>query len=45
MVQSNLYKMNTLWTTQKWSSLAGGRLKKHLHRMGTKQTWLFLAGF
>ena len=30
LVQSNLYKMTTLGTTQKWSAWAGGRLIKPL---------------
>ena len=45
LLQSNLYKTTTLGTTQKWSSWAGGRLIKHLHKTTTKQMWSLLAGF
>ena len=44
-LQSNLYKMTSLGTTQKWLSWAGGHLVKHLYKMATKQMWSFLAGF
>ena len=45
IVQSDLYKMTTLGTTQKWSSWAGGCLMKQLYKMTTNQVWLFLAAF
>ena len=44
-LQSNLYKMTTLGTTQKWSSWKGGRLIKILYQVTTNQIWSFLAGF
>ena len=37
IVQSNLYKITTLGTNQKWSSWAGGCLIKHLYKTATKQ--------
>ena len=42
---SNLYKMTTIETTQKWSSWVGGCLIKHLHKTATKQMQPSLAGF
>ena len=45
VVQSNMYKTTTLGNTQKWSSWAGGHLKKHLYKMATKHMYLFFAGF
>ena len=44
-IQSNLYKMTTLGTTQKWSSWASGCLIKHLYTITTKQMWSSLAGY
>ena len=44
-VQSNLYKMITLGTTQKLLSWGGGHFMKHLYKTTTKQMWSFLAGF
>ena len=43
--QSNLYKMTTIGTTQKWSSWTGGHLIKHLYKTTTNQIWSILAGF
>ena len=37
--QSNLYKTNTLGTTQKWSSRKGCCLLKHLQKTTTRQMW------
>ena len=37
MLQSNLYKMTTLETTQKWSSWKGGHLIKNLYQTTTNQ--------
>ena len=44
VIQSNLYKMTTFGTTQKWSSWKGGCLVKNLYQATTNQIWLFLAG-
>ena len=44
-IQQNLFKTTTFGTTQKWSSLAGGRLIKHLYETATKKMWSSLAGF
>ena len=46
LIQSNLYKMTTLGTRQKWSSWTGGRLIKHLHKWPqTKsgRSWQFVS--
>ena len=44
-IQSNLYKMTTLGTTQKWSSWTGGRLIKNLCKTTSNKIWSFLTGF
>ena len=44
-IQSHLYKMITLGTTQKWSSWTGGRLIKHLYKMTTNQIRSFFGRF
>ena len=44
-LQSNLCKMTTLGTTQKWSSWAEGHLIKHLYKTANNQMWSLLAGF
>ena len=44
IIQSNLYKMTTLGTTQERSSWASGHLTKHLYKTTTNQMWSFLAG-
>ena len=38
-LQSNLYKTNTLGTTQKWPSRTDGSLLKHLHKTTIKKMW------
>ena len=44
-IQSNLYKMTTLGTPQKWSSWTSGRLVKHLCKITSNKIWSFLTGF
>ena len=44
-IQSNLYKMTTLGTTQKWSSWTSGHLIKHLCKTISNKIWSFLTGF
>ena len=43
LLQSNLYKMAPLGTTQKWFSWASGCLIKHLYKTTTSQMGSFLA--
>ena len=45
ILQSKLYKATTVGTTQKWSSYAGGHLKRHHYKRTTNQMLLFLGGF
>ena len=45
LLQSNLYKMTNIATTQKQPSWTGGCLIKHLYKTTTNQIWSFLAGF
>ena len=45
LMQSNLFKMTTVETTQEWLPWLGARLIKDLHKTTTSQLQSFCAGF